>query len=125
MPPSHREFSDPVYKEIALANGHINRMNRDELRAKLSELKLDTRLEPRCYPGNDVMGLAGQIDMGQTDSYVPATTITAFSYVPATTIQNSSDICNSLLFIWYNFFNMNIHTFLKHKCPTCILIDWM
>ncbi|XP_012672225.2 3'-5' exoribonuclease 1 [Clupea harengus] len=43
VPPSHREFSDPVYKEIALANGHINRMNRDELRAKLSELKLDTR----------------------------------------------------------------------------------
>lgn len=41
--PSHGEFSDPVYKEIALANGHINRMSRDELRAKLSELKLDTR----------------------------------------------------------------------------------
>lgn len=41
--PSHGEFSDPVYKEIALANGKINRMSRDELRAKLSELKLDTR----------------------------------------------------------------------------------
>ncbi|XP_076140111.1 3'-5' exoribonuclease 1 [Alosa pseudoharengus] len=41
--PSHGEFSDPVYKEIALANGHINRMSRDELRAKLYELKLDTR----------------------------------------------------------------------------------
>ncbi|XP_056133485.1 3'-5' exoribonuclease 1 [Lampris incognitus] len=37
------EFSDPVYKEIALANGHINRMTKDELRAKLAELKLDTR----------------------------------------------------------------------------------
>lgn len=37
------EFSDPVYKEIALANGHINRMNHDELRSKLAELKLDTR----------------------------------------------------------------------------------
>lgn len=41
--PTHGDFSDPVYKEIALANGHINRMNKDELRAKLAELKLDTR----------------------------------------------------------------------------------
>ncbi|KAJ8339120.1 hypothetical protein SKAU_G00359060 [Synaphobranchus kaupii] len=40
---SKGEFSDPVYKEIAVANGHINRMNKDELRAKLAELKLDTR----------------------------------------------------------------------------------
>ncbi|KAK2827386.1 hypothetical protein Q7C36_018312 [Tachysurus vachellii] len=37
------DFSDPVYKEISLANGAINRMNRDELRAKCTELKLDTR----------------------------------------------------------------------------------
>ncbi|XP_062868087.1 3'-5' exoribonuclease 1 [Trichomycterus rosablanca] len=37
------DFSDPVYKEISLANGTINRMNRDELRAKCAELKLDTR----------------------------------------------------------------------------------
>ncbi|XP_038826482.1 3'-5' exoribonuclease 1-like [Salvelinus namaycush] len=37
------EFSDPVYKEIALANGQINRMNKDELRSKLAECKLDTR----------------------------------------------------------------------------------
>lgn len=37
------EFSDPVYKEIAVANGQINRMTRDELRDKLEELKLDTR----------------------------------------------------------------------------------
>ncbi|XP_036385091.1 3'-5' exoribonuclease 1 isoform X2 [Megalops cyprinoides] len=42
-PPIRGEFSDPVYKEIALANGHINRMNKDELRAKLADLKLDTR----------------------------------------------------------------------------------
>ncbi|KAL7844021.1 hypothetical protein SRHO_G00225600 [Serrasalmus rhombeus] len=45
-PPSkaaHGDFSDPVYKEIALANGVINRMTRDELRAKCTELKLDTR----------------------------------------------------------------------------------
>lgn len=37
------DFSHPVYKEIALANGHINRMSKDELRIKLAELKLDTR----------------------------------------------------------------------------------
>ncbi|KAJ8260908.1 hypothetical protein COCON_G00166310 [Conger conger] len=43
VPSSKGEFSDPVYKEIAAANGHINRMNKDELRAKLAELKLDTR----------------------------------------------------------------------------------
>ncbi|XP_028658434.1 3'-5' exoribonuclease 1 [Erpetoichthys calabaricus] len=41
--PARSEFSDPVYKEIAVANGHINRMTKDELRAKLAELKLDTR----------------------------------------------------------------------------------
>lgn len=41
--PKQGDFSDPVYKEIALANGAINRMNRDELRAKCVELKLDTR----------------------------------------------------------------------------------
>ncbi|XP_054620918.1 3'-5' exoribonuclease 1 [Dunckerocampus dactyliophorus] len=40
---SSSDFSHPVYKEIALANGHINRMTRDELRSKLAELKLDTR----------------------------------------------------------------------------------
>ncbi|CAL8323367.1 unnamed protein product [Lota lota] len=42
-PQATGDFSDPVYKEIALANGHINRMTKDELRVKLSELKLDTR----------------------------------------------------------------------------------
>ncbi|XP_049617174.1 3'-5' exoribonuclease 1 [Syngnathus scovelli] len=40
---SNSNFSHPVYKEIALANGHINRMSKEELRAKLSQLKLDTR----------------------------------------------------------------------------------
>ncbi|XP_029018656.1 3'-5' exoribonuclease 1 [Betta splendens] len=40
---SNSDFSHPVYKEIALANGHINRMTKDELRDKLAELKLDTR----------------------------------------------------------------------------------
>ncbi|XP_016332732.1 3'-5' exoribonuclease 1-like [Sinocyclocheilus anshuiensis] len=41
--PKQGDFSDPVYKEIAVANGTINRMNRDELRVKCAELKLDTR----------------------------------------------------------------------------------
>ncbi|XP_061839634.2 3'-5' exoribonuclease 1 [Nerophis lumbriciformis] len=40
---SNSDFSHPVYKEIAMANGHINRMTRDELLSKLAELKLDTR----------------------------------------------------------------------------------
>ena len=40
---SNSDFSHPVYKEIAVANGHINRMSKDELRVKLSELRLDTR----------------------------------------------------------------------------------
>ncbi|XP_030625290.1 3'-5' exoribonuclease 1 [Chanos chanos] len=40
---SKGEFSDPVYKEIALANGRVNRMHKDELRSRLAELKLDTR----------------------------------------------------------------------------------
>uniref|UniRef100_UPI00398E653A 3'-5' exoribonuclease 1 isoform X1 n=2 Tax=Pristiophorus japonicus TaxID=55135 RepID=UPI00398E653A len=38
-----KDFSDPVYKEIAVTNGHINRMSRDELRTKLAELHLETR----------------------------------------------------------------------------------
>ncbi|XP_075060716.1 3'-5' exoribonuclease 1 isoform X2 [Mixophyes fleayi] len=37
------DFSDPVYKEIAFANGCVNRMSKDELKSKLIELKLDTR----------------------------------------------------------------------------------
>ncbi|XP_068611471.1 3'-5' exoribonuclease 1 [Brachionichthys hirsutus] len=40
-PPSNGDFSHPVYKEIALANGHINRMSKLELRSKLSQLQLD------------------------------------------------------------------------------------
>ncbi|KAM4810512.1 3'-5' exoribonuclease 1 [Rhinophrynus dorsalis] len=38
-------FSDPVYKEIAIANGCINRMSKDELKLKLAEYKLETRGE--------------------------------------------------------------------------------
>uniref|UniRef100_A0A8D0GGJ8 3'-5' exoribonuclease 1 n=1 Tax=Sphenodon punctatus TaxID=8508 RepID=A0A8D0GGJ8_SPHPU len=40
---SSSDCSDPVYKEIAVTNGYINRMSRDELRAKLAEFKLDNR----------------------------------------------------------------------------------
>ncbi|XP_044135934.1 3'-5' exoribonuclease 1 isoform X2 [Bufo gargarizans] len=40
---SASDFSDPVYKEIAFTNGCVNRMSKDELKAKLTELKLDTR----------------------------------------------------------------------------------
>ncbi|KFQ40144.1 3'-5' exoribonuclease 1, partial [Mesitornis unicolor] len=40
---SLNDFSDPVYKEIAITNGCINRMTRDELRSKLAEFKLETR----------------------------------------------------------------------------------
>jgi len=41
---SSNDFSDPVYKEIAMTNGCINRMTRDELRSKLAEFNLETRL---------------------------------------------------------------------------------
>ncbi|XP_030804199.1 uncharacterized protein LOC115903694 [Camarhynchus parvulus] len=37
------DFSDPIYKEIAITNGYINRMTREELRSKLAEFKLETR----------------------------------------------------------------------------------
>ncbi|XP_077565702.1 3'-5' exoribonuclease 1 [Stigmatopora nigra] len=40
---SNSDFSHAVYKEISLANGQINRMSKEELRLKLSQLKLDTR----------------------------------------------------------------------------------
>lgn len=36
-------YSNPVYKEIAAANGCINRMSKEELKAKLVEAKLDPR----------------------------------------------------------------------------------
>ncbi|XP_029458036.1 3'-5' exoribonuclease 1 isoform X2 [Rhinatrema bivittatum] len=37
------DYSDPVYKELAAANGRVNRMSREELRKKLAEFKLDNR----------------------------------------------------------------------------------
>ncbi|POI23204.1 hypothetical protein CIB84_013048 [Bambusicola thoracicus] len=55
------DFSDPVYKEIAMTNGYINRMTRDELRSTLAEFKLDTSyydyicvvdFEATCEEGN-------------------------------------------------------------------------
>lgn len=36
-------FSNPVYKKIALINGEINRMTKEQIRQRLSDLKLDTR----------------------------------------------------------------------------------
>ncbi|XP_069482369.1 3'-5' exoribonuclease 1 isoform X3 [Ambystoma mexicanum] len=42
-PSTTTHYSNPVFKEIAVANGYINRMSKDELRAKLLEVKLDTR----------------------------------------------------------------------------------
>ncbi|XP_046368295.2 3'-5' exoribonuclease 1-like isoform X1 [Haliotis rufescens] len=36
------EFSDPVYKKLARLNGEINKMTKDQLKAKLTALKLDT-----------------------------------------------------------------------------------
>ncbi|CAB1318315.1 unnamed protein product [Coregonus sp. 'balchen'] len=71
------EFSDPVYKEIALANGHINRMNKDELRSKLAELKLDTRgvkdvMKKRLknyYKKQKLSLMQSVTDGGPTDTY--------------------------------------------------------
>uniref|UniRef100_A0A8C5IH08 Uncharacterized protein n=1 Tax=Junco hyemalis TaxID=40217 RepID=A0A8C5IH08_JUNHY len=40
---SSNYFSDQIYKEIAITNGYINRMTREELRSKLTEFKLETR----------------------------------------------------------------------------------
>lgn len=40
---SNSDFSHPVYKEIAMTNGYINRMSQNELQKKLAELQLDTR----------------------------------------------------------------------------------
>ena len=37
------QFEHPVYKKIALINGEVNRMTKDQIREKLGELKLDTR----------------------------------------------------------------------------------
>ncbi|KAL3863757.1 hypothetical protein ACJMK2_005494 [Sinanodonta woodiana] len=37
------DYSDPVYKKLSRINGEINRMNKDEIKHKLADLKLDTR----------------------------------------------------------------------------------
>merc|ERR1712227_263102 len=37
------KFSDPIYKQISMKNGQINRMTKEEIRKKLAELKLDTQ----------------------------------------------------------------------------------
>lgn len=42
------QFSHPVYKQVCLTNGIINRMKKDEIKNKLAELKLDTRYVETC-----------------------------------------------------------------------------
>lgn len=37
------QYSNPVFKKLSVINGEINRMPREELIAKLGELKLDSR----------------------------------------------------------------------------------
>jgi len=37
------QFQDPVYKKLAIFNGEVNRLTKDELKAKLIELHLDPR----------------------------------------------------------------------------------
>ena len=36
-------FSHPVYKQISMRNGEINRMTKEQLKEKLKSLRLDTR----------------------------------------------------------------------------------
>ncbi|KAF7696969.1 3'-5' exoribonuclease 1 [Silurus meridionalis] len=71
---AHADFSDPIYKEISLANGAINRMNREELRAKCAELKLDTRgvkdvLKKRLKSYYKKQKLKQSASLGADDSY--------------------------------------------------------
>ncbi|XP_072481680.1 3'-5' exoribonuclease 1 isoform X2 [Notamacropus eugenii] len=71
---SSSDFSDPVYKEIAVTNGHINRMSKEELRAKLSEFKLETRgvkdvLKKRLKNYYKKEKLTQQREDGGTNSY--------------------------------------------------------
>ena len=37
------KFGNPVYKQIAMRNGEINRMTKEDIRKKLAELNLDTK----------------------------------------------------------------------------------
>ncbi|XP_043916875.1 3'-5' exoribonuclease 1 [Protopterus annectens] len=71
-----RDFSDPVYKEIAASNGYINRMSKEELRAKLASLKLETRgvkdvLKKRLKSHYKKQKLlqAAQTEASSTDTY--------------------------------------------------------
>ncbi|XP_031799975.1 3'-5' exoribonuclease 1 isoform X2 [Sarcophilus harrisii] len=68
------DFSDPIYKEIAVTNGYINRMSKEELRAKLSEFKLETRgvkdvLKKRLKNYYKKEKLTQQREDGDTGSY--------------------------------------------------------
>lgn len=73
-PPASGDYSHPVYKEIALANGEINRMTKDELRKKLEDLKLDTRgvkdvMKKRLKSHYKKHKLQIAAEGGQTDTY--------------------------------------------------------
>ena len=37
------QFEHPVYKKIALINGEVNRMTKEQIKDKLADLRLDTR----------------------------------------------------------------------------------
>ncbi|XP_042192576.1 3'-5' exoribonuclease 1 [Callorhinchus milii] len=71
-----KDFSDPLFKEIAVTNGHINRMTREELRAKLADFYLETRgvndvLRKRLknYYKKQKMTQSLRTDLDQSDTY--------------------------------------------------------
>jgi 3'-5' exoribonuclease 1 len=37
------QFEDPVFKKLSRINGEINRLTKDQIKAKLAEFRLDTR----------------------------------------------------------------------------------
>lgn len=41
-------YDHPVYKEISLTNGKINKMKKDEVKSILTEIGLDSRLVVNC-----------------------------------------------------------------------------
>ncbi|KAA8580346.1 hypothetical protein FQN60_005881 [Etheostoma spectabile] len=63
---SNSDFSHPVYKEIALANGHINRMSKEELRIKGVKDVMKKRLKSH-YKKQKLLQSASE--GGPTDTY--------------------------------------------------------
>ena len=41
--PESSAYSDPIYKQISLRNGEINKMSKDTLKTRLQQHHLDTR----------------------------------------------------------------------------------